>query len=537
MNLHDRKIAGGLLLTFALSVCAHAASRIAHEPVTIESGRVEGAVSDRVLSFKGIPYAAPVVGDRRWRAPQPALHWDGVRNAAHFGHDCMQLPEPSDAAPLGTHPAEDCLVLNVWRPALHQPKEKLPVLVWIHGGGYVNGGSSAPVYDGSAFARDGVVFVSFNYRLGRFGVFAHPALLAAQEGAVGDFAYMDQIAALQWIARNIAAFSGDAHEVTVMGEAAGGDSVIHLITSPEAKGLFRRAIVMSGGGRRHLVGGVPLTGGTADQPAADQIGENFAHSVGIAGTSPDVLKALRALPAERIRGNLNMSALLKLTKPLTAVKGVIVDGRFVPGEPGERLERGEANLVPVMIGTTTQDLPLTFPPSREDPLAVFGEHAAEARRAHDPRSALPPFEIHLAIGADMTMHEPARFVAKQLTRAQQPVWLYRFGYVAESQRSKLAAAPHASEIPFFFDTIAVKYGKAESERDREAARIAHGYVVNFVKRGDPNGAGLASWPVFDPARPQLLQFTERHGAVYGDDPWKARLDLVERLVGEGAPAH
>jgi para-nitrobenzyl esterase len=537
MNRHDRMMASVWVLTFALGSAAHAASRTSHEPVTIESGRVEGTVFDDVLSFKGIPYAAPAVGDLRWRAPQPALHWDGVRNAAHFGHDCMQLPEPGDFAPSGTQPAEDCLVLNVWRPAQHEPKEKLPVLVWIHGGSYVNGGSSAPVYYGSAFARNRIVFVSFNYRLGRFGFFAHPALLAAQEGPVGDFGYMDQIAALRWIARNIAAFGGNAQEVTVMGASAGGDSVMHLIASPEAKGLFHRAIVMSGGGSRHLIGAVPLAGGTADQPSADQIGENFARSVGIAGTGPDALKALRALPAATIRGNLNMSTLRKLTKPLTAVNGVIVDGRFVPGEPGERLTQSDANIVPLMIGTTTQDLPLTLPPSRENPLSVFGEHGADARRAYDPRGALPPYELYLAIGADMTMHEPARFVAKELTRARQPVWLYRFGYIAKWQRSKLAAAPHASEIPFFFETIAAKYGKAESEHDREAARIAHGYVVNFVKRGDPNGTGLARWPAFDPARAQLLQFTERHGAVYGEDPWKARLDLVERLGLESSVPH
>jgi para-nitrobenzyl esterase len=273
--------------------------------VQVEGGSVTGTTGAGVAVFKGIPFAAPPVGPLRWRAPQPVQTWSGVRAADRFGHDCMQLPFPSDAAPLGTTPAEDCLVLNVWRPAASAAPK--PVLVWIYGGGFVNGGSSPAVYDGSAFARQDVVFVSFNYRLGRFGFFAHPALSAANEGPLGNYALLDQIAALQWVRANIAKFGGDPAQVTLMGESAGGASVLNLMASPMAKGLFARAIVMSGGGRT-LIGGVPLRGEAGGRPSAETIGVNFATTQGIAGRSDaETLAALRALPADQVRGELNLA--------------------------------------------------------------------------------------------------------------------------------------------------------------------------------------------------------------------------------------
>jgi para-nitrobenzyl esterase len=236
------------LVSVALAGCAlvsAASAQAAGEQVKIAGGTVEGTVQARVLSFKGIPFAAPPVGDLRWRAPQPVKPWTGVRPATAYGHDCAQLPFPGDAAPLGTPPDEDCLVLNVWRPA-ERPAAPLPVMVWIYGGGFVNGGSSPAVYDGSPFAKRGVVFVSFNYRVGRFGFFAHPALSKEpHEGPLGNYGYMDQIAALQWVQRNIAAFGGDPGNVTVFGQSAGAGSIAALLVMPAAAGLFRRAILQS----------------------------------------------------------------------------------------------------------------------------------------------------------------------------------------------------------------------------------------------------------------------------------------------------
>ena len=204
--------------------------------VRVDGGQVRGAIAGDVLAFKGIPYAAPPVGSLRWRAPQPVAPWAGVRDASTFCSDCMQQPF-GISAPIGTTPSEDCLVVNLWRPAALPAGSALPILVWIHGGGCINGGSSAPVYDGSAFAREGLLFVSLNYRLGRFGFFEHPALTAAAEGPIGNFGYLDQIAALTWVRKNAAAFGGDVNQVTVFGGSAGGVSVMHLLTSPAGRGV------------------------------------------------------------------------------------------------------------------------------------------------------------------------------------------------------------------------------------------------------------------------------------------------------------
>jgi para-nitrobenzyl esterase len=217
--------------------------------VSVAQGTLVGAEEGAVASFKGIPYAAPPVGDLRWRAPQPVAGWTGPRDATQYGHDCAQAPFPPDAAPIRTQPAEDCLYLNVWKPAGAAANARLPVMVWIHGGGFVNGGTSPAVYSGAAFARDGVVLVSLNYRLGRFGFFAHPALKA--EGLGGNFGFLDQIAALKWVQANVAAFGGDPANVTVFGESAGGMSMHMLLQSPLARGLFARAIIVRRRARWH----------------------------------------------------------------------------------------------------------------------------------------------------------------------------------------------------------------------------------------------------------------------------------------------
>jgi para-nitrobenzyl esterase len=269
-------------------------SATAQEPpaIHIESGALQGVIDDGIVAFKGIPYAAAPVGALRWKAPQPAPAWQGIRQAKQYGNDCMQEPFPSDAAPLGTKPAEDCLVLNVWKPA-HSATKKLPVMVWIYGGGFVNGGSSPAVYDGSQFAKQEVIFVSFNYRVGRFGFFAHPALTQENpDGVLGNYGFMDQIAALQWVQRNINAFGGDADNVTLFGESAGGFSVHTMMTSPLAKGLFHKAIIQSGGGRTSIGGGRYLQKTSiSGLPSAEEIGMRFAAKNHITGTDAKALAA------------------------------------------------------------------------------------------------------------------------------------------------------------------------------------------------------------------------------------------------------
>jgi para-nitrobenzyl esterase len=502
--------------------------------VTIESGKVQGSIAQGVLSFKGIRYAAPPIGRFRWRAPQPVKPWQGVRNALRYGSDCIQKPVPGDAAPLGGTMSEDCLYLNIWRPATELDTKPLPVMVWIHGGGYVNGGTSTPIFDGSSFARQGIVLVSFNYRLGRFGFFSHPALVAAKEGPVGNFGYMDQLAALKWVQRNIAAFGGDPNQVTIFGESAGGSSVIHLLTSPVAEGLFHRAIVLSGGGRSALLGGRKLSGGTNSEPSADQIGVNFAKSVGIKGTGPEALKALRALPAEKVRGNLNMIGLFAAEVipivPLWYTEGPVVDGVIVTDSPDAIFRQGKAAKVPLIIGSTTDDLSTSLPRNRKELFAPFGADAEIARRIYDPTGKGKWQDIRAAVGADRTMHEPARFVAKQMSAAGNPVWLYRFGYVAESQRAKSKGAGHASELPFVFNTLTARFGSSVTAKDKEAAQAIHTYLANFAKSGDPNGSGLPAWSKYDPAKSDMMIFTLDNGALVKPDPWRTRLDLVEKAV-------
>lgn len=336
--------AAALILITALQANA------AVDQVRIETGQLQGGVEGQVVSFKGIPFAAPPVGVNRWRPPQPVQPWTGVRPALDYGSDCMQLPFPGDAAPLGVTPREDCLYLNVWTPAA-RGGGKLPVMVWIYGGGFVNGGSSPAVYSGAHFAERGVVLISFNYRLGRFGFFAHPALTKADpSGQLGNYGYMDQIAALKWVQRNAAAFGGDPGEVTVFGESAGGGSVLMLLTSPLTRGLFQKAIIESGGGRTMLTGSRRLRESVGSVQSAEAVGLAFAKEAGITGANAAALEALRALPAERIVNGLNMA-----TMDTPTYSGPMIDGKIVVETPEQAFRAGHECKVPLMAGANSSD--------------------------------------------------------------------------------------------------------------------------------------------------------------------------------------
>jgi para-nitrobenzyl esterase len=412
------------------------------QTVTIADGALRGVAQDGVVAFKGIPFAQPPVGELRWRAPQPVQRWQGVRDASRYGHDCMQLPFPSDAAPLGTPPAEDCLYINVWKP--EGAGAKLPVMLWIYGGGFVNGGSSPPTYSGAALARQGIMVVSFNYRLGRFGTFAHPALTKADadKGLLANYGYLDQIAALRWVKANIAAFDGDPANVTIIGESAGGMSVHALLTSPMAQGLFQKAVIQSGG---------PMPMGDATLTGAERLGAAFGEKKGIGANDPDALGKLRALPADGVVDGLNLAALFAGGPPTHS--SPIADGRIAVDSLAA-YRAGRFAKVPVMIGATSDDIG----------------------------------------GPSGPMVAGARDMAGQFATQGAPTYHYRFSYVAESLRTTATkGAAHASEIPYFFDTVPIKYGDAVTARDKEMGRIASAYLVNFVKTGDPNGNGLPVW--------------------------------------------
>ncbi len=509
------------LAIFALPGCA-----AAPQPVRITSGAVQGVTADGVESFKGIPFAAPPIGDLRWRAPQPAAKWSGVKTADAYGHDCMQTPFGGDAAPLGATPAEDCLVVNVWRPEGVPKDAKLPVIFWIYGGGFVNGGSSPPVYDGASFAKKGVIMVSANYRLGRFGFFGFPELSKQNKdnGLLGNYGYMDQIAALKWVKANIAAFGGDPANVTIFGESAGGGSVNTLMTSSQSEGLFAKAIVQSGGGRGNLMGNRELSNDKPNVPSSETLGVNFAKKNGIEGTGPEALAALRKLSADQINDGLGM---MTMGQAGQTYGGPMVDGVIVAEAPQTVYEAGRQAKVPFMIGADTADIGFGFAPTKEAAFAAFGPFADQAKAAYDPDGSKTVQQINAEIGMDKAMVEPSRFVASTISKQGIPSYEFRFGYVADSMKGEWkTGTPHATEIPYVMNTVQAKYGDKLTATDARIADQTNSYWANFAKTGNPNGAGLPEWPRYDPAKDELMVFTPEGVPVGKSDPWKARMDVT-----------
>lgn len=458
----------------ALALCACSAPAVAQPLATrativaTDSGQVRGTIERNVASWKGIPFAAPPLGQLRWRAPQPPAPWRGVRDAVAYSHDCMQEPFPGDAAPLGTPPAEDCLYANVWKPA--GARGKLPVLVWIYGGGFVNGGASPPTYSGATLAKRGIMVVSFNYRVGRFGTFAHPQLTRRNpdKGMLGNYGFMDQLAALKWVKRNIAAFGGDPANVTIMGESAGGMSVLALVTSPQTKGLFGKGVVLSGGDGGGMGGGGTLA-------LAETAGLAFAASKYIAADDPHALEKLRALSAEEVTSGLNMATMGGRNAAITS--SPFADG-VVAVNVSRALSSGHFAHVPIMIGATSNDIG----------------------------------------GKTGFMIAGARKLAGLISGQGVPVYYYRFSYVAQSIKAP-HGADHASDIPYFFDTVSIKYGDRATSRDRAAGAIASSYLVNFVKSGNPNGPRLPAWKTYAASSDAMIDFSPEGTAIPGPDPW------------------
>lgn len=516
--------------TFAQDATPGASPAAATDVVRTASGPVTGTVQDGVASYKGIPYAAPPLGELRWAPPQPPPSWAGQLAAADFCHDCMQVIGPESVQ---TEPSEDCLCLNIWRPYADVMIDALlPVLVWIHGGGYVGGGASIPWYDGAAFAGKGMVVVSFNYRLGRFGFFAPSALLDNTESPYANYGYLDQIAVLRWVQENISDFGGDPARVTLMGESAGGASVVHLMTSPYLQdGLFHQAVILSGGGRLALLDR-SMERESLIELSAPTVDNLFAASVGVIGNGENDLAELRALPAEELVDDLDLGKLAEralIGGPLVGVPAT--DGEIVVGQPQDHFLDGSARRMPVIIGTTAIDVPTHFPPSKLDPLGFFGPDEDAAREAYgfaDEQFLGPAdlIQLNLAIGADITMHEPAHFIASAMQEAGFDAWVYRFTYTAESTRPDSMAQVHAGELPFLFDNLPARYGQDVTEQDQATASAFNSYVANFVIRGDPNGSDLPEWPPVTPSEFEVMDFTLQDGPVFGPDPRAATVALV-----------
>ncbi len=465
-----RILAAGALLFAAMPAAA--------QQVRTEAGPVRGIGVEGTVAFLGIPYAAPPVGDLRWSPPAPPAHWTEARDANRAGNDCMQNAMPG-VTTSGQPTSEDCLFLNVWTPSA-SAGAKLPVMVWIHGGGFVSGSGSLAETDGARLAARGVVVVSFNYRLGRFGFFAHPALAA--EGKGGNFGLMDQIAALEWVKRNIAGFGGDPAKVTIFGESAGGESVLRLMAAPAARGLFARAISASGGGRDHW----PVLSD------AEAKGRAFAAAAG-AGDA----RSLRALPATVVLGGINM-----LNKEDARYSGPITDGDIVPEDAARVFAAGREARVPLIIGNNDDELgfvPAALLPMVNGPvLAALGK-GADAVKA----SYASPDKATRYLAGDAMFTEPALAMARWHAATGAPTWLYRFGYVAEGKRKEGVGAGHATDVIFQFDNLAKGDAKPSAVDAAVAAQVGD-YWTSFARTGDPNGKGLPRWDRLDGAAPRLL---------------------------------
>ena len=428
--------------------------------VRIDSGKLKGAAERDVVAFKGVPYAAAPIGERRWRPPVPAAKWRGVRDASRYGAAC---PQPGDHkepwARVGAT-SEDCLFLNVWRPSAGG---KHPVMVFLHGGGFTYGAAGVPLYDGANLARRGVVLVSMNYRLGLLGFFAHPALTKADPGApLGNYGIMDQIEALRWVRRNIAAFGGDPHNVTIFGESAGAGVVQVLMGSPQAKGLFDKAVSESGAGGSVLM---PIRGASA---SAETLGEQWAKSAGL----PDATAAqLRAMPVER---------LLKRSFPF-------IDGVVVVASPGAPFAAGTEKKLPLIIGANSNEATLA------------GNNEAQARRvlgdAYD--QALADYRITSGDMAQTRLAEdslsilPSFSIAAMHAANGAKAYAYYFNQVPASRRAGSAGTPHGGELEYLFGNP--DEGSIWDEADKHASQAMAGYWVKFARTGNPNGGDLPAW--------------------------------------------
>jgi len=508
--------------------------------VRVESGELQGVVADEVASFKGIPFAAAPVGELRWRPPQPAAKWTGVRQAAEFGAECMQGrfgPPPPPGAPPVPAPSEDCLFLNVWRPASAASTAKLPVMVWIHGGGFMFGSGSSPFTSGVQLAKQGVLVVSFNYRLGRFGFFAFPALRAERpDETKGNYAYMDQIAALQWVKRNIAAFGGDPDDVTIFGFSAGGVSVHSLLASPMARGLFHKAIAESGGSRDSVLTARPMSKDGVDPNypvSAETIGIQFARSMGIDGTDGAALVKLRALSAEQVLRGAPAAAGAN-APPIETTP--ILDGKLITETAETAYKAHRQPRIPLLLGSNSADTAgnRVKATTKEQLFARFGQWSAQAKAAYDPDGSTDLATLVARANDDFGQAEPARFAANAFAANGSPVYLYRFSYVQAAMREQLrAGAPHGGEIGYVFGTLMARPGTTLSPEDLAVVRLAQGYWVNFAKTGDPNGAGLPTWPRHDPSKDLIFDFRPDGTAGAGPDPRKPRLDVTQLATESG----
>ncbi|TGD80857.1 carboxylesterase/lipase family protein [Hymenobacter wooponensis] len=481
-----------LLLTVVSAIAVDSTKPRPLGVIATRSGRIAGGrtAEGQVAYYKGIPFAAPPVGELRWKEPQPVTPWTGVRACREYGPSPMQAtPAPFSMwsaeflipkAPI----SEDCLYLNVWTSA-PTATARQPVLVWIYGGGFMSGGSAVPIYDGAALAKRGVVVVSINYRVGPFGFLAHPELTKeSPHGASGNYGLLDQLAALRWVQENIALFGGDPARVTIAGQSAGAMSVSCLVASPLAKGLFHQAIAESGAaiGRAYP----PLA-------QAEQAGERYGREL----QAPS-LAALRQVPAEA------------LLQHLPALKGPILDGYVLPASPRELLQQGKSNPISLLTGWNEDEGLLDGPllPAegfRQRVRQQYGQRADSLLHFYPTESEQSAANAQLQLARDLRFGLPTyTWVTLQDQHLRRPAYLYRFTRkVPATGEYRKYGAFHTGEVPYVFNTLGV-VSRPWEKGDYQLAETIAGYWVNFVRTGNPNGSGLPNWPAFHARYKQTL---------------------------------
>lgn len=519
----------------------------AEAPTVVAGGeRLQGAyVGDGSTEavFRGIPYAAPPVGDRRWKPPAPITPREGLQQATAFAPACMQSIAGSASfyrnivRTLGHDPqvipelksaSEDCLYLNVWTTNLGG-KERKPVMVWIHGGANVAGTAAAFQTDGASLARKGVVVVSLHYRLGVFGYLAHPALSAESEhGSSGNYAQLDQIAALRWVQRNIAAFGGDPGRVTIFGESAGATNIGYLLASPLAEGLFHRAIIQSGG---------YTVSDFRSLSEAEAVGKDFDATLPRVD-SKDVLAAMRAIPPEEL-----LRAWFAY-KP-RSVKGVNapnVDGWVLPAAAAITLDAGRQNHVPLIVGfnrdewTTLRGYSpnITADALRQLLRTVYGSLGDRAAALYPVATDDEAVAVSDRWQTDWYFACPSRFIADRMSRSGDKAYLYVFSRTVQAPGGEKLGAYHAAEIPYVWDTLARETWVERQPWDHELAEMMSSAWVRFAATGNPNGGTLPEWPVFRRGDERFLEFgdTVRAGSGVRKDYCALYEDLLAlRIAG------
>lgn len=481
------------------------------EVVATGQGDVRGAFTDEdkaVLAFKGIPFAAPPVGELRWQRPVVPAAWDGQRDATAFAKPCLQAPSVEGFYAQEPMPqSEDCLYLNVWAPAGAVDAAR-PVMVWIHGGAFITGTASMPLYDGENLARAGVVLVSVNYRLGLMGFFAHPALSAlSPNGVSGNQGLWDQLAALEWVRDNIAGFGGDPGNVTIFGESAGSISVCYLAATPHARGLFAKAIGQSGGcfGRHATLDSDE--GVAADTALPGQltgsghaVGVAIAAALGVEGDGADAIAALREQDAE------TMVQALHEAQVAAPWRSIFVDGDMFPDQMRRLVESGGGSQVDILVGSTADegstlfmDLPdVSFEDWAAGVRNDMGEHGDRFVAAYEKDALESTVTATQQMMSDLFFAWEMRTWSRLATSAGNRAWLYLFNHapLVEDYGRSLGAF-HAAEIPYVFGNPA--FGAVPmpwEDVDHRVSALTQAYWVNFAKTGDPNGEGLTEWPVY-----------------------------------------